>query len=86
MRIGTGSADDNAILLVVGGQLRAILVELADEGHGDERGKWAIESTFGLQHPRPLENFASAADAAGWVSDHICNEPFLLGEHLTELG
>ncbi len=85
VRIRTDSADENALLLLAGGQLIAILVELADAGHGDERGKWAVETMFGLKHQRVPKNFASAADAAFWVSDHICQKPFLLGDRLVEL-
>ena len=85
IRIRTGSADENALLLLAGGQLVAILVELADAGHGDERGKWAVETTFGLKHERVPNSFASAADAAIWVSNHICQKPFMLGAQLIEL-
>ena len=85
IRIRTGSADENALLLLAGGQLVAILVELADAGHDDERGKWAVETTFGLQHERVPNNFATAADAAIWVSNHICQKPFMLGDQLIEL-
>ena len=85
IRIRTDSADENALLLLAGGQLIAILVELADAGHGDERGKWAVETMFGLKHQRVPKNFASAADAAVWVSNHICQKPFLLGDQLDQL-
>ncbi len=85
VRIRTDSADENAVLLLAGGQLIAILVELADVGHGDERGMWAVETTFGLKHKRVPGNFASAAEAAVWVSNHMCEKPFLLSDQLVQL-
>lgn len=85
LRVRTDSADENALLLLADNELVAILVELADEGHGDERGNWMIEKTFGLGHARVPEIFSSASDAAGWVAENISNLPFLLGEHVREL-
>lgn len=86
MKIRTDSSDENGILLLAGGQLVAILVELADESHGEERGKWAIEATFGVDGRRHPSSFATAADAADWVSNYICEHPFSLSNitaHLT---
>lgn len=68
LRIRTDSADGNALMLLDGGELIAILVELADECHGDGRGQWVIETTFGLDPGRRPELFACAADAANWIS------------------
>ncbi len=72
----TSSDDENAVLLLANGQIVAILVELADEGHGDERGKWAVEAIFGLRHDRIPQSFPSATDAAAWISAHVGGEPF----------
>ncbi len=85
VRLRTDSADENALLLLAGGQLIAILIELADAGHGDERGKWAVETIFGQDHQRVPNSFASAVDAATWVSGQLCQKPFLLGGQLVEL-
>lgn len=85
IRIRTDSADSNACLLLEGGQLVAILVELADESHGEERGKWVIETIFGLNQGRRPQSFACAADAADWVGEHVCSRPFLLEHPLVEL-
>lgn len=85
IRIRTESADENGRLLLVGGKLVAILIELLDESHGIERGKWAIEATFGLSPSHNAKNFATAADAAEWVSDEIREPPFVLREPLAEL-
>ena len=70
-RIRTDRAASNALILLAGGELIAILVALDDEVHGDNRHKWTIETIFGIGHKRAPDTFASAADAAAWVSDHI---------------
>lgn len=85
-RIRTDSADTNALLLLAGGELVAILVALDDEGHGDDRHRWTIEKIFGIGHERIPGTFASAAAAAAWISDHVCHLPFLLGESIPQIG
>ena len=85
LRVRTDSADSNALMLLDGGELVAILVELADECHGEARGQWIIESTFGLKPQYRPEFFAGAADAASWVSQHLCDRPFDLDGHIAEL-
>jgi hypothetical protein len=85
IRIRTDSADHNALMLMADGELVAILVELADETHGAACGQWTIEATFGLNSRIRPAYFASAAAAAGWVSEHICNRPFTLGPEITEI-
>ncbi len=85
IRIRTDSADSNSLMLFNGGELVAILVELADEGHGDDRGRWIIETTFGLTPSCPPRSFARPADAADWVSQHhrLCS--FDLDREIVEL-
>ena len=85
LRIRTDSADDNALILLSGGELVAILVELADESHGDERGKWTVETVFGLQNNRTPGNFMSAGDAADWVSDQGGHHSFILDDSVAQL-
>jgi hypothetical protein len=85
IRIRTDSEDGNALMLVDGGELVAILVELADECHGSARGKWIVEATFGLDPARRSGLFASADAAAGWISQEISYRPFALGENVVEL-
>ncbi len=77
-RIRTDSDDSNGVLLIDNGELVAILVELADEIHGDQRGHWVIETTFGLQRTRGPKTFARASDAADWVSENINQRAFVL--------
>ena len=85
LRLRTDSADDNALILLSDSQLVAIIVELSDESHGDERGKWTVESIFGLGNGRYPRNHASAGDAADWVSDHLGLNRFNLGDHIEHL-
>lgn len=85
MRIRTGSGDNNALLLLDDGELVALLVELADEGHGDARGRWAIEAVFGLSPSRHPESFVTARDAAKWIAEYICHKRFELQEDVVEL-
>jgi hypothetical protein len=85
IRIRTDSADSNAFMLLDDGELVAILVELADESHGDARGRWAIEAVFGLSPGRHPESFDSALDAAGWIGQHICHKTFELSDDVVEL-
>ena len=86
IRIRTDSADNNALLLLGDGELVAILVELADESHGDARGQWIIESTFGLSPGGRPGPFGSADEAAEWISQNICQQPFMLSHDVVELG
>lgn len=73
-------------MLLDDGELVAILIELADECHGDDRGQWIIESTFGVTESRRAGKFGSADEAADWISQHICRRPFALGRDVTEIG
>jgi len=83
--IRTKSADENAVILLASGQLVAILVELADEGHGEERGNWAVEAIFGLDHDRIPQSFPSAAEAAAWISVYAGQKLFMAMGDLVEL-
>jgi hypothetical protein len=85
IRIRTDSADNNALMLLDNGELVALLVELADESHGDARGRWAIEAIFGLSPSRHPEAFNSASDAARWIGRYICHKPFELSDDVVEL-
>jgi hypothetical protein len=86
IRIRTDSADNNALILLDDGELVAILVELADESHGDACGQWIIESTFGLNPGGRPGPFGSADEAANWISQHICQRRFTLDGDVIQLG
>lgn len=62
-----GRADRNGMLMLLGDQLIAILVELTDEMHGDARGRWALESRFDLLGGSAPEAFGSLEQAWDWV-------------------
>lgn len=85
IQVRTDSADRNAILLLKGGELVAILVELSDESHDDFRGRWIVEAIFGLNVARRPASFASAQEAADWVGEHVCRGPFHLSSDIAEL-
>ena len=59
----------------------AVLVELADDSHGAERGRWSIETLFGLESRTP-GSFSSAGEAADWVSDQAGSNAFAIGEEI----
>ena len=84
-RIRTGSADDNAILLLSEGTLVAILVELADDGHGSDRGRWIVETSFGIDADSRTPMFETADKAASWVSGQIGDIAFRLDDAITTL-
>ncbi len=85
VNIGTDSEDANAVILLAKGSLVAVLVELSDESHGEERGRWIIEATFGLHNHRIPESFPSRETAAAWVSSNFCSAPFILGDAVAKL-
>lgn len=67
MKVRTGSADDNGMLMLLDDHLIAILVELSDDIHGEARGRWALEQTFGLFNISAPETFASIEQAWDWI-------------------
>lgn len=68
LKIRTGSADANGLLMLLDGQLIAILVELTDQIHGQACGRWALETTFGLFNISAPETFANIDQAWDWVT------------------
>jgi hypothetical protein len=84
-RVQTGSEDSNALILLADGALVGVLVELADECHGLDRGKWVIEATFGVHGARVPDNFGSANDAATWLSAHFATDSFNLERNVSKL-
>lgn len=67
LQVRTGSADSNGMLMFLDDHLIAVLVELTDEIHGDARGRWALENTFGLFNLSAPETFASIEQAWDWL-------------------
>lgn len=85
VRINTNTADSSAIILLADGVLIGVLCELFDECHGADRGKWAIETTFGLNETAMPAMFGSASDAANWLTARIVGARFNLAEPVPEL-
>ncbi len=86
VRINTLSADSNALILLADGAMVGVLVEMSDECHGPDRGRWTIESAFAIDARRVPSMFASAAEAADWISAHLPCDKFILGGELIHLG
>lgn len=59
------------MLLLLDDELIAILVELSDAIHADARGRWALESTFGLFTDHAPETFANVEQAWDWVNRSV---------------
>lgn len=68
MQVRTGSADNNGVLMLLDDQLIALLIELTDDVHGPARGRWALESTFGLFNISTPETFANIEQAWDWLT------------------
>jgi hypothetical protein len=86
VRINTHTNDNVAMILLADGVLIGVLSELFDECHGHDRGKWVIEAAFGYdERPKP-PTFASATDAANWLSSRVAGgSTFNLDGQVTDL-
>ena len=69
--VRTGSQDREGQLVLVEGELVAILVRLADEAHGRERGQWFLEVGFGSLMGGKSRLFATLDEAQAWVRDRL---------------
>jgi len=67
----TGSQDHEGYLVLVDGQLAAVLVRLADEVHGADRGGWFLETGFGPCDGPVYPVFKSLDEAEAWVRRRI---------------
>lgn len=85
VRINTHTADNSAIILLADGVLLGILSELVDECHAPDQGKWAIETVFGIAEERIPAVFASAGQAANWLSAQVGGGTFNLDGDVPEL-
>ena len=61
--VRTGSQDREGRLVLADGELVAILVRLADEAHGSERGQWFLEVGFGSLTGGTARLFATLGEA-----------------------
>lgn len=67
----TGGDDNEARLLVVDGQLAAVLVRLEESDHGLLRGAWYLEAGFGPCAVMDGVYFASLDEASEWVRARV---------------
>ena len=67
----TGSRDHEGRLVLANGQLAAVLVRLADEVHGADRGGWFLETGFGPCDGPAHPVFESLDEAQAWVRGRI---------------
>ncbi len=67
----TGSQDHEGRLVLVNGQLAAVLVRLSDEVHGEARGRWFLETGFGRCDGAEHPVFESLDEAEAWVRRRI---------------
>lgn len=66
VRVRTGTEDRDGRLILLEGELTAVVVLLADKVHGDQRGLWSLEADFRTYLARaPL--FRSPHDAVIWL-------------------
>jgi hypothetical protein len=67
VRIATNSIDEDARLVLVGGQLVAVLVRLADPVHDNQVGRWFLEAAFGRCTRAAAPIFDSLDAAQVWI-------------------
>jgi len=63
----TGSNDRDGRLVLVNGELVAVLVQLDSAAHGDQRGCWFLEAGFGPCNSPSHPVFRDLEDAQAWV-------------------
>lgn len=69
IRVVTGSRDKAGFLVLVDDELAAVLVQLEDTVHAEERGKWFLEIMF--KQPGRNETFGSLDEAKAWLQDRL---------------
>ena len=66
IRVRTGSQDTEGRLALANGELVAVFVRLDEEIHGEDQGRWFLETAYGsLQRAMP-PLFESLAEAEDW--------------------
>ena len=71
MPVMTGSDDREGCLVLSDGQLVAVLVRLADEMHGAQRGAWFLEAGFGPCRTVAPPVFGDLDEARAWVGKQL---------------
>jgi hypothetical protein len=71
IRVRTGSEDTEGRLALADGELIAVFVRLDDEIHGEDQGRWFLETAYGsLQRAMP-PLFDSLAEAEDWLRTRV---------------
>ncbi len=71
IRVRTGSEDTEGRLALADGELVAVFVRLDDEVHGQDQGRWFLETAYGsLQRAMP-PLFDSLAEAEDWLRTRV---------------
>jgi hypothetical protein len=69
IQVRTGSCDMEGRLVLQGDELVAVLVSLDNKIHGDDRGKWFLEASFGaLSNRLP---FIDLDEAISWLQAQL---------------
>jgi hypothetical protein len=71
IRVRTGSQDTEGRLALADGELIAVFVRLDDEIHGDDQGRWFLETAYGLLQRAMPPLFGSLAEAEEWCRAEI---------------
>lgn len=67
IKLATGSADEDGLLVLHDGKLVAVLVRLDDPNHGPAVGQWSLEAGFnGVDSVKP-PLFANLQAAERWI-------------------
>jgi hypothetical protein len=78
--VRTGCNDRIGRLVLIDGQLVAILVRLDDEIHQADEGKWFLELAFGpLQGKETFENLDEAKE---WIKERVAASSSRIGYFL----
>ena len=71
VNVMTGSHDQDGRLVFADGQLVAVLVQLDNVVHGDERGGWFLEVGFGPCSRSSQPVFEGLEEALAWVQEQV---------------
>lgn len=70
-KVGTGSADENAVLVHADDRIVAIFVRLDDPCHGADQGRWHLEASFGRCASMPRPALQQLEDGLRWAAGRL---------------
>jgi hypothetical protein len=71
IHVRTGNKDTEGRLALADGELVAVLVRLDDEIHGEDQGRWFLETAYGSLGRAMPPLFESLAEAEDWFRIQI---------------